>query len=323
MAEPFFSIVIPARNEEKRIPVCLEAIRESLSPDETAEVILVDDHSADQTVTLARRLGAQIIETDGRLTIAALRNAGAAKARAAVLVFLDSDILVTREWLRIAKKHFDQGFVGALGFIDSAPADAGWIGVVWGGRSRGLPDHVQAVDFLPSRNVFVNRTVFQAVGGFDEQLATGEDKDFSFRVRNAGYKVQRSSETVLTHLGYERNLREFVRKEFWRQGCTLAIVKKLRYSPRTLRNPILSALHTLCLGAVVALSIAKKPFLALLGTVLWTVPALVISWGKAPRDMSGRRYCQFLFLTFLRWNVAGIALFCQVFSGCAPKKAAG
>lgn len=323
MAEPFFSIVIPARNEEKRISECLEAIRGSLSPAETAEVILVDDHSDDQTVAIARRLGAQVIETDGRLSIAGLRNAGAARARGEVLVFLDADVVVTREWLRLAKNHFDRGFVGALGFAYSVPADAGWVGTAWGGRSLGVPDKVQPVNFLGSLNIFVNRAVFQAVGGFSEQLMTGEDKDLCLRLRKAGYDVRRSTETILTHLGYERNLLEFVKKEFWRQGRTLLIAKKWHYSPRTMRNPLLSAWHLLSLVLIVALSLARKPFLALFGIVLWTVPALVISWGKAPRDMSCRRYCQFLFLTFLRWNVAGIALLYQVFHGGAMKKATG
>lgn len=52
----FFSVVIPARNEEAAIAGCLRAILEQEYPGELREVIVINDHSTDQTETKIRAL---------------------------------------------------------------------------------------------------------------------------------------------------------------------------------------------------------------------------------------------------------------------------
>lgn len=57
------SVVIPARDEERRIGPCLEAVRRD--PD-AAETIVVDDGSSDATAAVARRLGARVLAAPER-----------------------------------------------------------------------------------------------------------------------------------------------------------------------------------------------------------------------------------------------------------------
>jgi len=105
---PLVSIVIPARNEARNIAPCVESALASTYP--RLEVIVVDDHSTDETGAIAASIAAR----DPRLRVIvppplpddwfgkqwACAN-GAATARGAILGFLDADTrqapdLVTR-----------------------------------------------------------------------------------------------------------------------------------------------------------------------------------------------------------------------------------
>ncbi|MFX6230461.1 glycosyltransferase, partial [Acinetobacter baumannii] len=48
----FFSIIIPARNEENNIGACLASIAKQQYPAHLMEVIVVDDHSEDNTAQI-------------------------------------------------------------------------------------------------------------------------------------------------------------------------------------------------------------------------------------------------------------------------------
>ncbi len=315
MKEPLFSIVIPAFNEARLIGACLESLRRNHFPEGRFEIIVVDDGSTDDTAEIARKLGSQVmVNDDRRKTIAALRNMGAERARGRVLVFLDADVAVPGDMLAAAWRYFGDGFDGALGFVDRPPPEAGWVGKTWGDRFSHLRGHVKEVDFVPSRNVFVSRRAFGAAGGFNERLATNEDKDFSLRILAAGFRLLSVPSPEAVHHGYERNLREFVAKESWRQGDTLALAREWGYSIRTLRNPLLSLWHLLFLVAAPSAALFQKPSLLAAALLLWLFPTVLLVFRPGVRRPGFFGLLKLALLTFLRWNVAAVALVRQVVS---------
>ena len=84
---PTVSVVVPALNEAANLPFVLPRI-----PSDVHEVILVDGHSTDDTVAVARALlpSIRIVPQQGRGKGAALRT-GFAAARGDIIVMLDSD----------------------------------------------------------------------------------------------------------------------------------------------------------------------------------------------------------------------------------------
>lgn len=87
ISEPTVSVVVPALNEEENLPHVLPGI-----PMWVHEVVLVDGHSTDGTVEVARRLrpDIRIIQQEGRGKGAALRT-GFAVATGDIVVMLDAD----------------------------------------------------------------------------------------------------------------------------------------------------------------------------------------------------------------------------------------
>jgi glycosyltransferase involved in cell wall biosynthesis len=313
MSDPTFSVIVPSYNEARAIDACLEAVRRQEPAVRCVDLIVADNGSTDGTVDIARRHGATVIEnrSGSRHSISALRNVGAQQARGDVLAFLDGDMVAPPEWLSRAEARYADGFEGALGFATIAPPDAGWVGRVWGSRFPAKADQAREVGFLTGRNLLVTRRAFDAVGGFDEELITGEDKDFSLRVRGAGHRVLWDPGVKLVHLGYEHGLAEFVRKEWWRQGHTLAVARAEGFTFRSLRNPLLSAWHAaMAVGSGACLAGGAIGACGVLFG-LWAGPSLLFAAAEARRQ-GWRDFLPLFVLIWLRWTIAGAALVWQV-----------
>lgn len=84
----YASVVIPALNEAKRIA---EVVAFALADPATAEVIVIDDSSIDNTVDLARQAGARVL-TSSMLGKGASMYDGIALAQSSLLVYLDGDL---------------------------------------------------------------------------------------------------------------------------------------------------------------------------------------------------------------------------------------
>jgi 4,4'-diaponeurosporenoate glycosyltransferase len=106
------SVIVPARNEERRISPLLESLARQGRPAD--EVIVVDDESTDGTASLARRLGARVIiappRPEGWVGKTWACWTGAQEARGDLLVFLDADTRLEREGLeRILAAYRESG----------------------------------------------------------------------------------------------------------------------------------------------------------------------------------------------------------------------
>jgi dolichyl-phosphate beta-glucosyltransferase len=98
LTEPAYSIVIPAYNEEARLPATLEKVLAFVHEQKwAAEVIVVDDGSRDGTADIVRRLATtepmlQLLENPGnRGKGYSVRN-GMLRARGHIILFSDADL---------------------------------------------------------------------------------------------------------------------------------------------------------------------------------------------------------------------------------------
>ncbi len=114
-ASPHLSIVIPAYNEERRLPPTLERVRQYLrGRPYRAEVIVVDNNSSDATAELAARAGATVLKETRRGKGAAVRT-GMLAAEGEYVLFSDADLSTPIEEVEKLMSALQSGYDIAIG----------------------------------------------------------------------------------------------------------------------------------------------------------------------------------------------------------------
>ena len=184
------SIIIPTYNEEEYLPVLLESIKKQSFDD--YEIIVADANSTDKTREIAKSYGCIVV--DGGLP-AKGRNNGAKIAKGEYLLFLDSDLMLTDEYLRNVIYEFQMERLG-IAITQMLP------------MSNKVEDklfHDFANYFMISvekikphgagcYGIIARKELHDACGGFDEELNFGEDTDYIERLaKKERFKVLRNA----------------------------------------------------------------------------------------------------------------------------------
>lgn len=187
------SFIVPAHDEERLIGRTLDALAETAARlPVLSEIIVVVDASTDGTAEIARRAGVIVIEVDHR-HIAATRNAGAAIARGDRLIFIDADTLVDVPVIEAAQRAMDAGAIGGGCAVRLQEPLS---------KAERMAQHFfcwlfRVTRIAPGCFVFVTRSAFADVGGFDETWYAGEDVAISRALAKRGrFVILR--ESVLT-----------------------------------------------------------------------------------------------------------------------------
>ncbi len=107
------SVIVPVFDSERTLGSCLSSVFEAEYCD--FEVIVVDDHSNDNSRAIARTMPCKLIELPINGGPAAARNCGAAAASGSLLFFLDADILIRPDSLgRVAGMFARRPDIAAL-----------------------------------------------------------------------------------------------------------------------------------------------------------------------------------------------------------------
>lgn len=185
------SVIVCTRNGRQRIGACLDALAALNGPQ--PEIIVVDDGSSDDTAAfVADRYPEVNLVHQQPSGLSAARNAGAKAANGKWLVFTDDDCEPDPDWLSELAAQFHAGW-DALGGPNIPPpvskAMEAIIAAAPGAASHVMLDDHEA-EHLPGCNLAVTASAFHAVGGFDSDFHTaGDDVDFCWRLRDAGYRL--------------------------------------------------------------------------------------------------------------------------------------
>jgi glycosyltransferase involved in cell wall biosynthesis len=110
------SVVVPAHNEELRLPATLAAIRADLAErPERCEMIVVDDGSTDGTADVAGALGANLVRLPVNLGKGAAVRAGVSAARGRYILVSDADLSTPIAEYANLRRAIDEGASVAIG----------------------------------------------------------------------------------------------------------------------------------------------------------------------------------------------------------------
>lgn len=219
-------IVICIHNALEAAQGCLESvIRYTRAP---YQMILVDDGSAAATRTYLEQFafeqGARLLQNETAVGYTLAANQGLRASSGAFIVLLNSDTVVTPDWLdRLMACAESDARIGLVGPLSNT---ASWQSVPeifdahgdW--AANALPEGITAADMaqtlaeysarLYPRMGFLNgfcllfkRAVLQQLGYFDEATfgrGYGEENDYCLRARQAGWQLAVADDTYIYHL---------------------------------------------------------------------------------------------------------------------------
>lgn len=237
--EPSVSVIIPAYNEEKNIRNCLEAVYSSDYPGNKLEVIVVDDGSSDRTVEVAGRFkGTRILKQEHVGKVDAL-NLGFEKSSGDVVITLDADVMVEKDFIKNTVKPFSDEKVGAV------------CGAAKVSNGKGILSSFQAIEYVYNSYVMdsfstlfgtsfwfwgalasFRKSVVEKVGGFSKNTET-EDFDIILQIKRAGYKTL-SMRNAVGRTFVPPDIRSLFRQRVrWAKGSLQTVTRnKDMFSPK-------------------------------------------------------------------------------------------
>ena len=249
------SLIICTRNRAESLRQTLNAVgRLAIPPGWSAELILVDNGSSDDTpaVAAASLLNMPLrVVCETRPGKSRAYNAGMAAAAGDILLFTDDDVRPPAGWLEAMCRPIRDGAADAVaGAVVLAPSlDRPWMEPVhryWLAATE--PEAPGKEHWMVGASMAFHRTVLEKVPGFDPALGAGalgfcEDTLFSRQLRAAGFRIiLQESAAVEHHFQPERLTRASLLDAARKRGETKAYVAH-HWEHRTIRLPAARMAH--------------------------------------------------------------------------------
>lgn len=232
IGNPKVSIIICNKDQKDTLEQCVRSIYEKTTYD-NFEVIIVENNSTeDETFAYYKELEAEhdnlkVVYFEGKFNYSKVNNFGARAAEGDYLLLLNNDTqVITPDWLQRMLGYCQRkntGIVGAkLLYQDETVQHCGVVigvggfaGHVLTGESGddagefGRLQAIQDVSAVTGACMMIDRSVFDEVGGLDEDLTVAlNDVDLCLKVREKGYLIVLEPSVVLYHFesksrGYE------------------------------------------------------------------------------------------------------------------------
>ncbi len=185
------SVVVPSYNQADLLAECLRSLRaQTLAPD-LYEIIVVDDGSTDRTPEVLAECGADHVRVRGirfptNRGRSAARNAGITCAVAPLVLFVDSDVVVRKDFLEWHLRTHRTSGPGTLsrGPVVLVPDPSA-------ARNDQIPTLATSPAYLDTANAAVERSALLRAGLFDEGFPGYGWEDFELGVRLAQLGIRR------------------------------------------------------------------------------------------------------------------------------------
>lgn len=202
-----YSVVIPLYNKEHFIKRTLESVLEQSYRD--YEIIVVDDGSTDQSVSIVRNMKSEKIKLvcQDNQGVAAARNTGISHAQGTYIAFLDADDKWDRDYLetidQLTEKYtqsdiyvtayrIDMGN-GKVNYSAQLTPEAGCLDSYWTTLAKGY-------DFVWTSATTIRKQAILDAGGFKVGEKIGQDLDMWARIARKNPRVAYASKHCVTYM---------------------------------------------------------------------------------------------------------------------------
>jgi glycosyltransferase involved in cell wall biosynthesis len=209
--KPKISFIIPCYNEQQHLEACLNSICDQTALKSNFEIIVADNGSTDDSHRIATIYADKVLSVPGR-NVGAVRNAGAKQATGDILAFIDADCTIDKSWfLRVMTLscELDETIYGGGALLPASPT---WVEKYWlieGKEGNTLPRD------LIGCSIVIKKGVFKKTQGFNEHMASGEDSEFSERLKQLGFSICITRDLNVIHHGNAKTIVEFIKRQSW------------------------------------------------------------------------------------------------------------
>lgn len=184
------SIIIITKDEEKNLPKLLDSIYNQ-DYDGPTEIIVSDAKSKDNTRTIARSYGCDVV--NGGLP-AKGRNNGARVAKGDMFLFLDADTILPKDFIRKNLAEFTYRNLSVATTVYIPISDKKLDKFLY----KGYDLYAKTTQyFFPHSGgicIFCYKKIFNRVRGFNERMAMAEDHHFVRKCAKYGrFRIMKSS----------------------------------------------------------------------------------------------------------------------------------
>jgi glycosyltransferase involved in cell wall biosynthesis len=212
MKGPLISIASPTKNEE----VALERFLKTLKRQKykNFEVVVVDGHSTDGTVAVAKRYGARVVSEYGKhKSPANARNIGIEKSEGELIAVLDSDVEVDPEFIQKTVDIYlkdKENFFGTLYY--NLVCDDSFLSRIRGAYVRAMVSNLVPIP------IFIKARYAKTIGKWDPSIGFGEDRLYEAQIKeylksHRKLKVYRVNNVIKLHVTHTVN--ELLSQQRW------------------------------------------------------------------------------------------------------------
>ncbi|MBI4036212.1 glycosyltransferase [Candidatus Daviesbacteria bacterium] len=183
------AVIIPALNEERFIGRLLDSIAsQTVIPQ---QLVVVDAYSKDKTIAEIKKRQMNMPSLQyfriSKYTVARQRNFGVKKTISPHLLFLDADMELREK--NALEKYFNEVLTRKpdVAAASNLPDTKHWKDSIYF-TTEDLLFRASKYFFpvITARNLYIKRAIFNKVGGFDEEIAVGEDSHIVNKIVSIG-----------------------------------------------------------------------------------------------------------------------------------------
>jgi len=226
---PDVSVVVPTYNQSALLAECLRSLADQTLSSERYEIVVVDDGSTDATPEVIRQAGARVRGV--RLAVnrgrSAARNAGEEQARADLIVFIDSDVVVRPDFL---SWHLRTHQRNGAGILSRGPVVL--VPDVESAAGARVPHLAASPAYLDTANAGMERGAFRRAGRFDEGFPGygWEDVELGMRLKRLGIRRVFCPQAAVFHIQpppREETIKSLLQKEEARARSAFYLYQKI------------------------------------------------------------------------------------------------
>ena len=202
----FVSVIIPVYNDSTRLKICLEALDNQTYPQDSYEVIVIDNGSDEDIKSVVSQLSQAFYAYESQIGSYAARNKGLSLAKGEIIAFTDSDCIPAPDWLEKGVFnllcHPNCGLVAGKIELFFKNPDQPTVVELYdsiSGSNLCQKKYIEKWRYGATANLFTFRSVIDKVGFFKESLKSSGDKEWGQRVFMAGYEQIYADDTCVAH----------------------------------------------------------------------------------------------------------------------------